>query len=296
MPTPPAEIHPDRELVARLLADQHPDLADLPIGAPTEGWDNVTFRLGEALAVRLPRRRPAAELAGREQRWLPRLPSLPLAIPRIVETGEPSERFPFPWSVVRWIDGDTADRRPPEGAEAPRLAHFLATLHQAPPSDAPSNPFRSQPLAERTDRFEARLAAAGLDSHGFDPVVVSALRADASDTPIDVDATWIHGDLHPRNVVVDDRGRIAGVIDWGDLTPGDPATDLSAAWSLFDPQHHGAFRSRYGRASDATWRRALGWAIEFALLWIVDAGDADGFTDMGITTLRRIDPTTASVP
>jgi aminoglycoside phosphotransferase (APT) family kinase protein len=55
--------------------------------------------------------------------------------------------------------------------------------------------------------------------------------------PTDVEPTWIHGDLHPRNILVD-RGRLSAVIDWGDVTRGDPATDLAAIWMLFPPRAH----------------------------------------------------------
>jgi aminoglycoside phosphotransferase (APT) family kinase protein len=38
----------------------------------------------------------------------------------------------------------------------------------------------------------------------------------------------MHGDLHPANVLVND-GQVSGVIDFGDITAGDPAGDLSVA-------------------------------------------------------------------
>jgi aminoglycoside phosphotransferase (APT) family kinase protein len=43
---------------------------------------------------------------------------------------------------------------------------------------------------------------------------------------------WLHGDLHPFNLVVN-QGRLSAVIDFGDLCAGDPATDLAVAWMLF---------------------------------------------------------------
>ena len=54
--TPAAEFAIDDALVSGLLADQHQDLARLPLRAVGEGWDNATYRLGDHLAVRLPRR------------------------------------------------------------------------------------------------------------------------------------------------------------------------------------------------------------------------------------------------
>jgi len=75
---------------------------------------------------------------------------------------------------------------------------------------------------------------------------------------------WLHGDLHPANVVVRD-GMLAGVIDFGELCAGDPATDLSAAWILLPAGAASRFFDAYGRADEATIARARGWAVLRAL-------------------------------
>lgn len=93
--TPPAETPIDEALVARLLAEQHPDLAGLPLRLAATGWDNATYRLGDDLAVRLPRIAAAAPLVANEQRWLPELaPRLPVPVPVPVRTGEPGQGYP----------------------------------------------------------------------------------------------------------------------------------------------------------------------------------------------------------
>src|SRR4051794_7564958 len=107
---PPAEHEVDEDLARALLAAQHPDLADPPIRPGAQGWDNVMFRLGEDLALRLPRRAVAAGLIATEQRWLPRLaPSLPVAIPAPVRIGATGCGYPWPWSVTPWIAGRPAE-------------------------------------------------------------------------------------------------------------------------------------------------------------------------------------------
>ncbi|TMV59696.1 phosphotransferase, partial [Thioclava sp. BHET1] len=134
--TPPAELEIDAALVRRLLAAQHPDLAALPLGATQEGWDNVTMRLGPDLAVRLPRRRAAADLLRREQIWLPRLaPSLPVAVPVARRIGLPAADYPWHWSVLPWLKGGTADRAVPAPKEALYLATNLQALHHPAPED-----------------------------------------------------------------------------------------------------------------------------------------------------------------
>jgi hypothetical protein len=81
-----------------------------------EGWDCVIFQLegqDEPLVARLPRRAVAAAGMAEEIRWLPRVaPGLPLLVPVPLRAGAPGQGFPFPWSVARWIEGETADRAP----------------------------------------------------------------------------------------------------------------------------------------------------------------------------------------
>ena len=103
---PPADIDIDEMLVRSLLRAQHPDLADLPLQPTDSGWDNAMFRLGEDLAVRLPRRLAATKLIEHEQEWLPQLaPLLPIAVPAPVRVGRPAENYPARWSIVPWMRG-----------------------------------------------------------------------------------------------------------------------------------------------------------------------------------------------
>src|SRR5688572_28502950 len=100
---PDAEAPIDIPLVLALLKEQHPDLAGLSLVEAGEGWDNQTFRLGNDLAVRLPRRAASAPLIELEQRWLPSLAlHLPLQVPSPLRIGRPGCGFPWRWSVTRW--------------------------------------------------------------------------------------------------------------------------------------------------------------------------------------------------
>src|SRR5437762_13473462 len=113
--TPAAEVAIDDALVRGLLNEQLPDLSGLPLVRLAEGWDNVIYRLGDELTVRLPRRRLAAALVEHEQRWLPQLaPGLPLAIPAPVGIGRPGRGFPWSWSVCPWLPGVVAQQVPPD--------------------------------------------------------------------------------------------------------------------------------------------------------------------------------------
>jgi len=266
MGTPPAEVEIDERQARQLLAAQHPDLADLPIVSIASGWDNHLLRLGDLLALRFPRRHLAAQLILNEQRWLPSLSErLPLAIPAPVRIGIAQFQYPWAWSVTPWIEGETADHSPPDANQGEVLAAFFEALHTPAPADAPRNPYRGMPLGERASAFTDRLAklqgkTAILDRR------VHALWSDALAAANDTAPTWIHGDLHPRNVLIE-KGCLTGVIDWGDLACGDRACDLAAVWMLL-PQLESRKRAIAAcpSVSEATWRRARGWALLFAVI------------------------------
>ena len=139
-----AELTYPQELVLALVRDQHPDLADLELRAVPGGWDNQVWRLGDSLAVRMPRTERAAALLLTEQTWLPMLSErLPLAIPTPVRVGSPSQLFNRTWTIVRWVEGEPADRAPITRLEAAdTLAEFLRALHHRAPAGAPRNPER----------------------------------------------------------------------------------------------------------------------------------------------------------
>ena len=68
---PPATVDVSDSVVRCLLRDQRPDLGDRPLARVANGWDNATFRIGDDLAVRLPRRAEAVSLILHERRYLP---------------------------------------------------------------------------------------------------------------------------------------------------------------------------------------------------------------------------------
>ena len=235
MPGPEDEITAD--LIADLLREQHPDLADLPLTFGARGWDNQLWRLGDDLAVRLPwTTQDADELLLKEHTLLPAIaPSLPLPIPVPQRRGKPSERFPRPWIVTTWVAGEPADRAPATCAAeaADTLAAFLAALHQPAPDDAPAGRNRrGGPLAKIGDGFAHLLKETTERGLISDPDAVREVWDDALAAPDWTGpALWLHADLHPANVLTRD-GNFCGVVDFGDMCAGDPACDLAACWML----------------------------------------------------------------
>lgn len=290
------EVRFGRDLIRALLRDQHPDLADLQLRDIDGGWDNQQWRLGDELAVRLPRTERAPGLLRQEQRWLPVLaPRLPLPTPVPIRVGEPSPLFEHPWTIARWVGGDPADQEPiTHPGSAGILAGFLRALHTEAPEEAPTNPTRGIPLAEMQKQVSGKWFDVIADHEYADAareVWQEAAEASAWQGP----RVWLHGDLHPANVVVRD-GALAGVIDFGDMCAGDPATDLSAAWILLPAGTAKQFFELYECADDATVVRARGWAVLRALGLIVIgqngrrglAGGKPTWEPAGYATLDRL--------
>jgi aminoglycoside phosphotransferase (APT) family kinase protein len=180
-----------------------------------------------------------------------------------VRVGEPSALFEHTWTIARWVDGEPADHAPITNADAAEtLAGFLTALHQPAPEDVPANPTRGNPLAELRDSFTGAMHILA-DDPNADAAREIWEKAVAAPTWQGA-PTWLHGDLHPANVVVRD-GTLAGVIDFGELSAADPAADLSAAWILLPAGTATRFFDAYQRADEATVARARGWAVLRAL-------------------------------
>ena len=290
---PAAEVDVSADLVRRLVAAQQPDLAHLPVEVMANGWDNVMCRIGDALVARLPRRALAARLVVHEQRWLPVLsPRLPLPVPAPVRTGQPGLGYPWRWSIVPFLPGRVAARNPPADPRdaAVSLGAFLGVLHAPAAPDAPVNTTRGVPLADRGAAVAGNLNAVGglVDRTAVMRVWDAALAAPKWARP----PVWLHGDLHPANILVH-GGRVSGVIDWGDITSGDPAADLSVAWMLLPAECHDAFRDAYhaaaGHAADGvTWARARGWALALALVFLAHSADNPLLEQIGHRTMNAV--------
>lgn len=261
---PPRRTAVGVEQVRRLIADQFPHLTDLRIEPVAKGgWDNWTFHLGPELLVRLPSAAEYALAVEKEHLWLPALAArLPLPIPAPLAKGEPGAGYPYPWSIYRWLDGETAgvDRIPDPVRFALDLAGFLAALQDVDAAGGPQpgvhNWFRGGTLRTYDKKVEDALVA--LDGH-VDAELVREVWARAVGARWGGVDRWFHGDIAPGNLLLA-RGRLAAVIDFGTCGVGDPACDLAIAWTLLTAEGRAAFRERLS-VDDATWTRGRGWAL-----------------------------------
>jgi aminoglycoside phosphotransferase (APT) family kinase protein len=249
------ELHVDEALVRRLVAEQFPDWAELPLRrVEPDGTVNAIFRLGDGLSVRLARREGPTEPGSEAIDWLPGLaPQLPLEIPVPVAQGRPGGRYPWFWEIHTWVEGEMVPVAEIDEIQAARdLGSFVAALQAVDPSGAP--PGRGVPLAELDGSFR----------HWFgrfpgDPALADEWEAALAVPRWSGPPVWHHGDLDVRNWLVRD-GRISGVIDWGCMGVGDPAADVMVAWKLHSPEARDVFREALP-TDDATWARARGWVV-----------------------------------
>jgi aminoglycoside phosphotransferase (APT) family kinase protein len=256
------EVVVDERLAATLIGGQFPELAGKELALLGEGWDNSVWLVDGRWVFRFPRRTLALAGVEREIAVLPRLAKkLPLPIPAPVFVGRPAEGYPWPFFGCAHIPGrevavaglDDAAR----GRLARPLAEFLRALHGTRiDADLPADPFGRVDMQRRVPKARERLAEGERLGLWTVPGAVGELLDAAVELPPVAPTAVVHGDLHGRHVLVDDRGELAGVIDWGDLGRADPSSDLSLLWSLLPAAARADFVDAYGPVSDDQLLRA----------------------------------------
>jgi aminoglycoside phosphotransferase (APT) family kinase protein len=265
----PLDVSLARDLVAR----QFPRWASLPVTRVLPGGiDNRTFRLGHELTIRLPSAAGYAAAVEKEQRWLPVIArTVPLPVPEPVGRGVPEEDYPFPWSVNRWLPGESAITAPVPDQHrfAHDLADFLRALQTVGTGGAPAAGEHSFHRGADPVFYdgETRRAVASLgsriDGGAATRIWEDGLRARWTGEPV-----WFHGDVSAGNLLIDD-GVLSAVIDFGTSGVGDPACDLYIAWTSLDPAARATFRAALD-PDDAMWARGRAWTLWKALISLAD--------------------------
>ncbi|MBB2922021.1 phosphotransferase [Cellulomonas cellasea] len=287
---PAADVDVSVDLVRALLRDQHPDLADLSLRVVASGWDNVVLRLGDRLAVRVPRRPEAVPLVLHEQRWLPELARrLDVATPVPGPGRRPVGPARAPVERRAVVPRDARLGSPARAARAGgRAARPVSPPRcTCPRRRAPRPTPCGASRCTRDTAVRERLAT-GLVPRADEvtPLWAAAVAAPPWSRP----ASWVHGDLHPANLLVTPQHDLAAVLDFGDLTAGDPATDLATAWLTFTAPGRAELRGLLdatGRYDDATWVRARGWALCMATALLVTSDDDAHLAAIGAHALHE---------
>ncbi|MET1249109.1 phosphotransferase [Sporolactobacillus sp. STCC-11] len=275
-----------KEAARQLIERQFPELAPATISPLGTGYDNTVYLVNERYVFRFPRRQIAVDLLCTEGRLLPRIADrlpLPISIPLFF--GSPAATYPWPFLGYELVRGQlpvtlTREERTRSIAD---LACFLRALHDFSADEAaglgvPGDVLgrlaigkRKMALLDRVNQMET------LDLYSSAHVLRQYV-VETGPIPISEKRCLVHGDLHIRNIVSDQRHKVSGVIDWGDVHIGDPAVDLSIVYSFLPSSARAEFFSVYGEVSDAT--KALAkWKAVFTtvslLLYGHDQQNAD---------------------
>jgi aminoglycoside phosphotransferase (APT) family kinase protein len=101
---------------------------------------------------------------------------------------------------------------------------------------------------------------------------------------------WIHGDMHPANVLVS-RGHVSAIVDFIDLSAGDPAVDLAIAW-MIPAKARDAFRvaasAHRHDIDEAMWMRGRGWALHLGLIFLTTSERLPHMASLGDSTIRAV--------
>ncbi|MET9229251.1 aminoglycoside phosphotransferase family protein [Lentzea sp. NPDC003310] len=270
------ETATDVSLVDELVRTQFPHWHGLPVTEVRHGGtSHALYRLGDELAVRLPRREWARDEAAKEADTVPLVaPHVPVAVPEPVALGEPTGAYPYQWSVVRWVPGGMLPSEEAAEDTPLRLATLIRALQEVDPADRPWKAGRGRRDHGGDDRDDAVRAC--IEQVGGDPRLVGiwedAIAAPRWDRP----GRWVHADLHVGNLIFTGTA-LTGVIDWGSAGVGDPAADLMTAWIYLDERGRKAFRAEMGEYDEADWARAKGWALDLAVLALPYYRDTNEF-------------------
>jgi aminoglycoside phosphotransferase (APT) family kinase protein len=245
----------DEAQARALITNAFPEVSVSKMTYIGAGWDNTAWRAND-IVFRFPRRGIARALMQTETTVLPRIAhALPLPISAPTHIGEPSHDYPYPWAGYRWMPGDTGCRCENINARASArsLGEFLRALHHLP-QPAPVDGWRGNVPGQVRKLSQTLNGMSPETLPNVDAIrtLASALEHTRMHSGPDV---LCHGDLYARHVLFTD-GTPSGIIDWGDVHRGDPATDIAAAVMLFEREDHEPFHAAYGPIDRHTWQRA----------------------------------------
>ena len=247
--------------VTALLAQHLPSYDVRTVTVLGAGLENVAYDVNGELVVRISIA-PDAERAAlilRETEILRRLaPIATLPIPHPLFVDAAAGAFAY-----RRLPGtsllDAPDRA--DAVDAAEVGAFLACLHTATGMTgiAPRDTF---PTSEWLSDAQAQFAQISASMSRHEQRIVEQFLSVAPPPPVDLAReVFSHNDFGAEHLLVNDAGRISGVLDWSDAAMTDPAYDWGLVWRDLGPRLFAGALAEYGpRFDDADISRALFYA------------------------------------
>lgn len=241
----------------KIIEEQFPQLKPVQISELGEGFDNTVYMVNGVYVFRFPRKEIAVELLKIENKLLPLLVNdLNIKIPEPIFIGQPTEDYKWPFTGYHHVPGEAPGTLSEEvrNQSAKLLGLFFKKLHAFPIKQAeklgvPHDRFERMNLVKRKEMLLEKIKKA--EELQLMEEAHSALECLNSFIGVQVEntLTLVHGDCHIRNILVDEKGVISGIIDWGDTHIGNPAIDLSIAYSFLTQSGRELFFQEYGEVS-----------------------------------------------
>lgn len=272
------------ELAQRLISSQFPQLSYLKIKRLGYGWDNTVFIVGNEFVFRFPRRKVAIDSLRMEGMILPKLEGfITIPYPKPLFFGEGNSDYPAPFLGYPYLTGKFPiglnDEQRAQSATI--LAKFLRRLHDFPVSVAQEKGIQHDhrnltDIALRKEKMLKFLSELSMHIKNEEHCAIADYLELLKTDQVKQWNVFLHGDLHFKNMLVDDNGIVTGIIDWGDMNIGHPACDLNVVYSFLPPSARPDFFREYGEVDNETKVLARLIAVYIPMLiWMQAIDDKD---------------------
>lgn len=260
----------DISQVKKILLTQFPEYKDLnikPIENP--GVSHYIFHLGEEMLIRIPINEEKNNI-NKEAQYLNLLSNnLSIQIPNIIHLSKDDTNC---FGIYDYIKGESLNNINLEtfntsdwNSFSQDLVEFFIELHHTNTNIGPipsaENYFRG---AHPNVYHDQTIELINKFTDYINKNSALDIWAKAINTSIDAKPVWIHGDLYPGNIIIDNK-RLKAIIDWSGMVVGDPACDLAIAWTVIPKKLRSVFITSINLEEDI-WLRAKGWTLWKALV------------------------------